>query len=85
MSKVTGMQQKLKDFEKTVHQDAIIKQLSEGNTIQTAVPFYPDLTIIAWNARYHEGENITQKINDIIHTHLELPHEVVIRCERSAS
>ena len=86
MSKVTGMQQKLKDFEKTVHaQDAIIKQLSEGNTIQTAVPFYPDVTIIARNVRYHEGENITQKINDIIHTHLELPHEEVIRCERTAS
>ena len=86
MSKVTGMQQKLKEFEKTVHaQDAIIKQLSEGNTIQTAVPFYPDVTIIARNVRYHEGENITQKINDIIHTHLELPHEEVIRCERTAS
>ena len=86
MSKVTGMQQKLKDFEKTVHaQDAMIKQLSEGNTTQTAVPFYPDVTIIARNVRYHEGENITQKINDIIHTHLKLPHEEVIRCERTAS
>ena len=86
MSKVTRRQQKLKDFEKTVHaQDAIIKQLSEGNTIQTAVPFYPDVTIIARNVRYHEGENITQKINVIIHTNLELPHEEVLRCERSAS
>ena len=40
---------------------------------------------IARNVRYPEGENITQKINDIIHTHLELPHEEVIRCERTAS
>ena len=65
-------------------QDAIIKQLSEGNTIQTAVPFYPDVTILAGNVRYHEGENVTQK-KDIIHTHLELPHEEVLRCERTAS
>ena len=81
---VSKLDKRLDDFEtKTKAHDELVRQLQETHGTGYKTSFEPQVSIIVSNVPYQEGEDIREKMKEMINTHLVLPNEHIINCERT--
>ena len=81
---VSKLDKRLDNFEtKTKAHDELVRQLQETHGTGYKTSFEPLVSIIVSNVPYQEGEDIREKMKEMITTHLVLPNEHIINCERT--
>ena len=77
------MQTKLDNFEATTKShDELIRRLNEAHgagQVTAREPYETQVSLIASYIPYQQGEDIQKKMEEMIHVHLELPNEKIVR------
>ena len=81
------MQTKLDNFVATTKShDEHIRQINEAHgagQVTAREPYEPQVSLIVSYIPYQQGEDIQKKMEEMIHVHLELLNEKIVRCERT--